>query len=136
MIIALCVDDRYGMLFNRRRQSKDRLLRERLLERARGRKLWMNAYSAKQFSPLPENACVREDYLQAAGPEDLCFVEAADCTESLQQCRQLILYCWNRRYPADVYFPAEELDRWMLVGTEDFEGSSHDQITEKIYEKK
>ena len=37
MIVIACVDDRMGMLFNRRRQSQDAALRQRLLERAAGR---------------------------------------------------------------------------------------------------
>ena len=36
------------MLFNRRRQSQDRLLREDLLREAGGGPLWKNGYSAKQ----------------------------------------------------------------------------------------
>ena len=36
MIVIACVDDRMGMLFNRRRQSQDAALRQRL-ERAAGR---------------------------------------------------------------------------------------------------
>ena len=31
MIVIACVDDRMGMLFNRRRQSQDAALRQRLL---------------------------------------------------------------------------------------------------------
>ena len=45
MIAAVCIDDRGGMLFNHRRQSQDRLLREDLLAEAAGRPLWMNSYS-------------------------------------------------------------------------------------------
>ena len=40
MIVIACVDDRMGMLFNRRRQSQDAALRQRLLERAAGRPVW------------------------------------------------------------------------------------------------
>ena len=50
MIIAVCIDDKGGMLFNHRRQSQDRLLREDLLTEAAGRPLWMSGYSAKQFA--------------------------------------------------------------------------------------
>ena len=34
MIAVVCIDDKGGMLFNRRRQSQDRLLREDLLREA------------------------------------------------------------------------------------------------------
>ena len=52
MIIISCVDDDMGMMFNHRRQSQDRVLRERVLEATKGKKLWMNHYSAKQFSEI------------------------------------------------------------------------------------
>ena len=39
MIVIACVDDRMGMLFNRRPQSQDAALRQRLLERAGDGKL-------------------------------------------------------------------------------------------------
>ena len=53
MILIVAVDEDKGMMFNRRRQSKDRVLRERILSLAKGGKLWMNAYTRRQF---PEDA--------------------------------------------------------------------------------
>ena len=49
MKIIVCVDNQNGMMFNHRRQSQDRVLRKRILELTGGEKLWMNAYSQKQF---------------------------------------------------------------------------------------
>ena len=122
MVIVLCVDDQYGLLFNGRRQSRDRVLLERLLET--DKTIWMNSYTAKLFSQLPGNVSVQENFMQAAGPEDICFVENVPITDLPENCDQLILY-----------FPAEELKKWKLVSTYDFPGNSHDKITEKIYEK-
>lgn len=39
MIVMLCVDDKYGMMFNCRRQSQDRVLRERMQKLAGGKPL-------------------------------------------------------------------------------------------------
>ena len=75
MILAVCVDDKGGMLFNRRRQSQDRLLRQNLLEEAAGRAVWMNAYSYKQFVPAPENVRCAEDFFTQAGEGEFCFFE-------------------------------------------------------------
>ena len=50
MIRIVCVDDHNGMMFNHRRQSQDRVLRADILELTGGKKLWMNAYSRKQFA--------------------------------------------------------------------------------------
>ena len=49
MKIIVCVDNQNGMMFNHRRQSQDRVLRKRIMELTGGKKLWMNAYSQKQF---------------------------------------------------------------------------------------
>ena len=49
MNIAVCLDDKNGMLFCGRRQSKDQYLRQQLLERSKPNALWMNGFSAKQF---------------------------------------------------------------------------------------
>ena len=50
MVLIVCVDDHNGMMFNHRRQSQDRILRADILELTDGKKLWMNAYSKKQFA--------------------------------------------------------------------------------------
>ena len=55
MKIIVCVDNQNGMMFNHRRQSQDRALRKRILELTGGKKLWMNAYSQKQFLQVNGN---------------------------------------------------------------------------------
>lgn len=135
MTVALCVDTRYGMLFHNRRQSRDQAVLDRLLVHAAGKKLWMNAYSAKLFPRLPENACVSEDFFRLAGQEDICFAENISPISLLDQCDRLILFCWNRHYPADTCFPEEALSAWTRKHTYDFAGNSHEMITEMIYEK-
>ena len=142
MIVMLCVDDKYGMMFNCRRQSQDRVLRERIQKLTGGKPLWMNAYSRKQFEDS-SNICVSEDYLdplfeklgevQAAAGE-FCFVEDQDITPYAARIEKIILFRWNRTYPADVYFNMELLSSgWILKETEEFEGSSHEKITKEVY---
>ena len=75
MILAVCVDDKLGMLFNKRRQSKDRELRKDLLSLT-DQTLWVNEYTAKQFTEDEQMWLnIREDYLDDIGEDDLCFVE-------------------------------------------------------------
>ena len=75
MILIACADDNLGMLFNARRQSMDRVLRSRLLERCKGCNLWMNAYSRGQFDETAEGITVDEDFMAKAGCDDYCFAE-------------------------------------------------------------
>ncbi len=135
MIIIACVDDDMGMMFNHRRQSQDRVFRERVLEATNGKKLWMNHYSAKQFSEnnTPQ-VNVDDNFMSEAGDGEYCFVENCDITPYLRWVEKIILYRWNRRYPSDQTFPINlSKGGWKLVHTEEFSGSSHERITEEIY---
>ncbi|MDE7244947.1 MAG: ribonuclease Z [Oscillospiraceae bacterium] len=135
MIAIVCIDDSGGMLFNRRRQSQDRLLREDLLREAAGKTLWMNAYSARQFKgALPETVRAEEDFLDRAGSGELCFVENRDLAPYAGKLEGLIVYRWNRQYPADLFFTVP-LENWTLVRQEEFAGSSHEKITKEVYSK-
>lgn len=135
MNIIVCIDDEFGMLFNHRRQSRDRLLRERILMLTKGKKLWMNLYSAKQFEEeCAENIIVDEDSLHNAENGDYCFVETEDITKYISKIEKIVLYRWNRRYPSDFKF-ALDLSDWTMESTFEFAGSSHEKITEEIYRK-
>lgn len=133
MIVITCIDDGNGTMFNHRRQSQDRVLRDRIARRSARSRLLMSPYSARQFKDsLPANAVVSEDFLDQAGPGDYCFVEDADPSAFQNDIEELIVYHWNRNYPRDTLLPFELAD-WHLQSTEDFEGSSHDEITEEVY---
>ncbi len=135
MVILTVVDDRNGMMFNHRRQSQDRVLREKILEITAGRKLWMNAYSAKQFGN-DAGITVAEDFLEKAGQGEYCFVEDQACAPYLEKIESVILFHWNQAYPGDFYFDLNLSDiSWQREesGTEEFAGSSHETITKEVY---
>lgn len=135
MILAVCVDDKLGMLFNKRRQSKDRELRKDLLSLT-DQTLWVNEYTAKQFTEDEQMWLnIREDYLDNIGEDDLCFVENLPLTDYEANVTKLILYRWNRIYPSDVRFPFD-LANWELESEYEFKGNSHDKITRCIYTPK
>ena len=56
----VCLDQEDGLLFNGRRQSRDRVVTEKILSMTEGKPIWMSAYSRRIF---PEDApvCVTED---------------------------------------------------------------------------
>ncbi len=132
MILIVCVDNQNGMLFNHRRQSQDRALRARILARSAHSRLWMNAYSAKQFDPTAPQVTVSEAFLSQATAGEYCFLENTDPAPCLDRLEQVILYRWNRDYPADVRFTLD-LSGFRLHQRVDFAGSSHETITEEIY---
>ncbi len=135
MILIVAVDEDKGMMFNRRRQSKDRALRERILSLAKGGKLWMNTYTRRQF---PEDAqgeiLVDEEFLEKAGPGDYCFLENIPAAPYEDRIEKIILFWWNRKYPSDTWFDIDlEGGGWKLSETREFFGSSHEKITEEVY---
>ena len=133
MILLVCVDDAGGLSFNRRRQSQDRVLRRHMLERW-GR-LWMNAYTAGQFTE-GDAVTVDEDFLEKAGPGDYCFVEGLPLSPHLERIEAVVLYRWNRAYPFDTVLDlALEVPPWQLVSSKEFAGSSHERITKEVYRR-
>ncbi len=133
MIVMLAVDNRNGMLFHHRRQSQDRVLREKVLESAGGKRLWMNAYSAGQFSAEAE-ITVDEAFLEKAKKGEYCFVEDRHLLPYQQRIESLVLFHWNRDYPGDFYFDLDLADgNWRRIETEEFAGFSHEEITKEVY---
>lgn len=135
MILLVCVDDGMGMAFAGRRQSRDRLLRKRILEKTAGGRLWMSGYSARQFAEddAPQ-VCVTGDAFCSAGAGEYCFVETIAPLAMEAQIEEIILFRWNRKYPADLFFniPLEE-HGWKLRTYTEFAGQSHAHITEEVY---
>lgn len=131
MKLIVCVDNHMGMGFNHRRQSMDRVMRERIIRRVGETPLWMTPYSAKQF--VEDTACLKIDERcqDVAGEGEYCFVEDK-ITVGLEQVEELILYHWGRDYPADLYFTLP-MGCFCLVELTDFAGYSHPDMTEEVY---
>ena len=138
MKVIVCVDDNGGVMFNHRRQSQDRVLRERILERAGGARLWVSPYSAKQFtSEQQARLFVSDPCLARAGEGIYCFAEGEPLAPHRARLEEIVLYRWNRAYPADTFLDiALPGPDWELAASVQFQGSSHPGITEEVYRKK
>lgn len=136
MIIIAAVDDRGGMTFNHRRQSRDKVMRERILNLTAGSRLWMNSYSYKLFeeSDRTSDILADEDFLKKASPDDYCLVENISVKSYADKIEKIIIFKWNRKYPGNTYFDVD-LSTWKMVYSEEFAGSSHEKITMEVYEK-
>lgn len=130
MNLIVCVDDRYGMSFMNKRQSKDRLLRQDLLALVGDKPLWMHPYSAAQFEEPVPTLRVSRTCLTQAGAGDFVFCELE--LPSLPP-EGLVIYRWNRHYPADRTFPSHWLEGKTPSAVTEFPGSSHDRITREVY---
>ena len=133
MNLIVCLDDKNGMTFNRRRQSSDRLLIRHLLSWVGEKPLWICPGSVSLFEELPPNVIVDPDCFSKASREDFCFGEEKSCLEYISKAASIIVYRWNRIYPADQRFPETELRRRTICHTEEFKGYSHERITQEVY---
>ena len=137
MKLIVCVDDRMGVMFNRRRQSKDINVRKDILSMVEeGKKLFVSPYTANQFLlEEQERLYVSENFLLEAGEEDICFIEDKNALEVEHNIETIILYRWNRHYPSDKYFQID-LCAYELVSSMDFVGNSHPEMLKEEYKKK
>ena len=79
MKLILCVDDKGGLAFNHRRQSRDRVLNEHILMHCGMHRLWISPYTAKLFgADTAVRLCIAEDCLERAAEDDYCFAEVHD----------------------------------------------------------
>ena len=127
--VAVCLDDEMGMMFNSRRQSRDRVLIEELLSSSKER-IYIHPYSRLLF-PDSDRITVTEDPLGEC-EDGICFIENLPILPYKDKIRKLIIYKWNRLYPADKYFDLS-LEGKRRISKTEFKGSSHERITKEIY---
>ena len=64
------------------------------------------------------------------------FAETIPSDDMLEQTQKLVIYRWNRHYPADVRWdPDLDALGFVLRETTDFPGTSHEKITREVYER-
>ena len=132
MIIAVCVDDKMGMLFNHRRQSHDKFLIDDLMNITE--KVHINSFSQELFGEYADKIEIDENFLENAAENDVCFVENSDLESYSDKINKVILYLWNRHYPSTLKFKVDLSDYNFIESTE-FKGNSHEKITREVYSK-
>ena len=132
--VAVCVCDRLGMMFNNRRQSKDRLLIHNLLSTYDG-DVYIHPYSRTLFEENPR-IHVSDNPLGDCADGALAFIENLPILPYAKSIDRLIIYKWNTNYPYDKQLDIDtDALGLTLVEESDFVGSSHDLITKEIYTK-
>lgn len=130
MKLIFCTDDRNGLAFNKRRQSRDRIVIDDILKETEGKNLGISTYS----EPLFEGKDVKtvSDFNEALSVCDAYFAERKVTYDMLQEADSLAIYFWNRTYPGDSFVCIDE-GIWKPVSERDFPGSSHEKITVREY---
>lgn len=134
MIAIVCVDDSFGMMFNNRRQSRDKAVIEKITQLTKDRRLWINEYSKELFSENITNLNIDNNFLAEAMEGEFCFIENCQLSTYEKWVEKIILFKWNRAYPSDVVFDID-LSNWKLSEIDEFVGNSHDKITMEVYFK-
>lgn len=131
MVLTVCVDEKMGMRFNRRRVSRDVEVCRDMLRLGKMQPLYIEEQSVELFKEWPDCFHKTLDGKVPAGA--LFFAEDPDSIFE-DDVEEIVLYRWNRRYPADQYFPID-LAFWNLVESIDFQGYSHERITRERYRR-
>ena len=134
MKLIVCLSDDGGMMFNHRRQSRDRILIADMIHHIQNTPLWVSPYSVALFPRDCPSLRVAPNPVEAAGENDYCFVEDTPLPQSLADTNEIIIYRWNRLYPSDVFFDCDT-SAFSPAESNEFVGSSHDNITKEIWKK-
>lgn len=131
MTLIFCVDNNFGLMFNKRRQSRDSVVIEDIINNYG--KIYISQYSEKLFKEIGANYEVREDFMNCES-DCVCFIEDKYSSDLLKKADSVILYCWNRLYPSDVQLDYQIiLDNFKLAENLIFKGSSHNEIKKERY---
>lgn len=135
MYIIMCLDDQNGLMFNKRRQSRDRVVTADMLKLADG-KLFAGKYSARLFSEDDNVTISFGEFPFGAGDGEYCFAECAVPEEYAKNAEGFVIYKWNTLYPCDLTFDLDLAENgFVLEETEDIVGYSHEKITKEIWRK-
>lgn len=133
MKVIICVDKNNGMLFNNRRLSRDKVIYDYILNIVKDNKLYCNEYSSSLFDSK-ENIIISNDFLDKATKENYVFIEN---NKIPNQISELIVFRWNRLYPADTFFDENiiSLNNLKKISSKNFKGFSHNKITVDIFRR-
>lgn len=134
MYIVVCLDTMGGILFNNRRQSRDSVIVNDVVNMA-GEKLYMSAYSKKLFKDV-DGITVGEEFPFTCDEGAYCFAECEIPEDAVDKAEGFVIYHWNKLYPQDVSFDISLVkNNFKLESSEDLVGTSHDKITKEIWKK-
>ena len=136
MTVFVCIDDRGGMLFNKRRQSRDSRVIEDVIRTAEDGVLYISDFSEILFEESDASVISVPEPLESAGKEGFVFIENRHLSEHLDRIDRLIIYKWNRKYPSDFSLDVDPTAAgFKKKSTREFVGTSHEKITREDYVK-
>ena len=136
MTVIVCLDTKGGMTFNNRRQSRDSRVTDDIKRVCEGKRLLISPFSEKMLAPTGLAATVSSDPFSEAKDGEVIFVENLPVAPHVDRVQRIIVYNWNRSYPADRHFDVNMgACGFKLHSKREFVGSSHEKITREDYIK-
>ena len=134
MTVAVCISDGGGMMFNKRRQSRDKTVIHDVLLCAGERKVIVSQYSASLFLEYESDILSVANPLSEAKAGSFVFVEDDSLLEYKKKIKEIYIYKWNRKYPFDLKLDFHpETEGMHLDETVEFVGNSHEKITRELW---
>ena len=127
MTLILWTGKNGEMMFNRRRCSSDREVIADIRAMYDPSEICLSVYSSSLFA----GSKVITDLPEAAG--SVLFLEDLPLDAALARAKKLIVYRFDRVYPADVRLVIPQ--DFCMTESKEFAGFSHDKITREVYEK-
>ncbi len=136
MTVFICTDDVGGILFNNRRQSRDKRVIEDVIRVCADGVLYISDFSEVLFQDSDASVISVPSPIEAAGRDGFAFVEGIPLSQYTDKIDRLIIYCWNERYPSDVKLDIDPTKAgFRLKSTREFKGKSHEKITRRDFIK-
>lgn len=132
MKVIICLDDKLGMTFNKRRQSRDSEVIKDICKRLGNEALFAEEYSNTLFDGSGVNILPLE---KAENEDCTLFLERIDPERYSGYIDTLIIYRWNRHYPSDLKCTLD-MNAFELSESLEFKGSSHEKITREVWKRK
>lgn len=133
MNVILCLDDNKGLLFNNRRQSRDKAVAEDIFNSLNGERLTVTSFSEKLFSDCADRITV-DDNPFGNDANIYIFAENLSLQQFMTKIDKITVYNWNRVYPCDFYCDID-FSQFELLEESELAGNSHDKITKQVFVK-
>ena len=131
MTLIFCIDNNFGLMFNKRRQSRDSAVLEDIKQYSDNDTIYISAYSEKLFNENGISYTICDNFNSVDG---ICFIEDKYSPDLLALADEVLLYHWGKVYPADVRFDVDLLNAdFTLTETSVFKGTSHNEIKKERY---
>ncbi len=143
MKLILCLDEKNGISFNNRRQSRDCCIIsdicKMLTDTGDGNFdppfLYISPSSKVLFEDSEIILKICDDPVKDCPRDGTCFLECPVSEDQIPLIHQLVIYRWQCSYPADKYFSFPE-EGFEMAYDKTIQGYSHETIIKEVYIKK